>query len=278
MKGNSKRKGKPQIIAIWIVVVIVLITSIGIAVKKLIFDKNGDESDSYEITMKAIEKTESKEDFFVQISSSSRIYDKKISQQVSTNGYIYTTDKKDFVYIYANTKSNTLGSAANDFDVTVAMYSDGKNVYDNSTGKDELVEGITCEEFNNIVSEYELYKFNKEDVIKFTFNEDKNYKDGKSGDMLISFTRPNENVMNSLKEAISQYTKEDVSVEKINVVSAIAIYSIYEGTVISQSCSFNVNYEQENGNVIKYSTETNITYFDEENTESTSFISTKSEA
>jgi len=279
MITSKKKRRKPLVIILWIAVSIIILTATVFLIKKLFGDKGKEkDKDSYLIVMEAIEKTESMEDFFIQTSSTSKINNGKVSQQVVTNGYIYTLDKKEFVYVYANTESKTVGSAANDFNVTVSMYSDGTHVYDNSTGKSEIVEGITCDEFDKIVSEYELYKPKKEDVIKFTFNEDQNIKDGKSGDMIISLSRLDEKVIKSIKEALSQNTGEEVNSEKINILSATAIYSIYDGTVVSQSCSFSVNYAKQNGTVVKYFTETNINYLKETDIEDTSFISTEAEA
>ncbi len=278
MNTCKKKRWKNLTIILSIVVLIGILTTAVFVLKKVFFNDNQECADSYQMIIDAIANTEALEDFFVQVSSTSRITDENLSQQVVTNGYIYTLDKKEFVYVYANTESKTVGSAANDFNVTVSMYSDGTHVYDNSTGKNEIVEGITCDEFDKIVSEYELYKPKKEDIIKFTFNEDQNIKDGKSGDMIISLSRLDEKVIKSIKEALSQNTGEEVNSEKINILSATAIYSIYDKTVVSQSCSFSVNYEKQNGTVVKYFTETNINYLKETDIEDTSFISTEAEA
>lgn len=262
---------------LWIGLAVIFVAVAVITVFILFHGTQKKKSETYTLVHTAIGKTEALDDFIIQISSSSLITDGAVSQKNTTQGYIYTLEDKEFVYVYANTTSNTTGTAAEDFDVTVAMYSDGKHVYDNSTGKDELIEDMTCSEFNEIVAEYELYKYDEADVLSVAFNENTMAEGENNGDMIVTLSRPTDKVLASLAKGMASATGEAVSAEELTVLSAKVIYSIYDSMILSQSCSFEVSYKRADGKTVRYSTATNIVYVEEENFDDANIISAEQE-
>ncbi len=269
---NDKRSVPMILLSASIVAVIALITAV------IILTVNGLHSETYKMVSKAIKNTEALEDFTIQISSSTLMTGGGISQQTDTEGYIYTLDNMDFVYVYANTSSDTSDESVKDFDVTASMYSDGKHVYDNSTGKDEIIEDFTCEEFDEIVSQYELYKYKEPDATNVAFNESDIKGQEGEGDLIVTLSKPNDSVLNALAEGMSTATGEKVTKNDLKVISASVTYSIYDDLIAGQTCNFSVSYTRSDGEVIQYSTATHILYMEETSDEIESLIGKEEDA
>lgn len=228
------------------------------------FLKNKHKSETYDIVTNAIAKTEAQEDFIVEIFSSALVTTDTTLRRTDTNGYIYARDNLDFVYIFANTASTTPSNPSLDFNVTVAMYSDGEQVYDNSTGKDVPV-NMTCQEFNAIVSEYGLYKYDEADVVQVAYEENRleEYKGG--GEMIVTLSKPQDAVLEAYAEALTEVTGEPVNKAALNILLAQVTYSIYNDMVAAQTCNFTVEYQCADGQTVQYASSTHILYLEEDN-------------
>ena len=248
-------KYRPLIISSAILVLAVIVVLVAVLVKP--------HSETYKMVQKAIKNTEALDEYTIQIASSSLYCADGITQQIDTDGYIYVQKEIDFVYIYANTASTTSDDSVKDFDVTVSMHSDGEHVYDNLTGKDEIIEDITCEEFDEIVAGYELYRYDEKDVTQVAFEENSLEEYAGSGDMTVTLSRPNQKAMEALAEGMSTATGEEVTADDLTVVAASVTYSIYNEMVMSQTCNFTVSYERSDGKIVECSTATHILYTEE---------------
>lgn len=208
---------------------------------------------------KAIEKTEKNKEYAVQISSSATIILGEFEKEISTDGYIYSEGSADKTVVYVNTSSETPDDTQQDFDVTALMYTDGKKVYDNTTGSPKEIE-MSVDEFYEIVDEYELYKYDDKDVVDIEYH-DKETEEYKGGQTIVTLKKPNEKVLKAYASAISEITGENVSSDELDVKSAVAIYSIYDDLVVSQTCNFNVEYVCEDSQILEYLGTTQVSYY-----------------
>lgn len=237
-----------------------LVAAIAIVIMAVL---GGRSDDTYKMVQNAIRNTEAKKDPIIQLSSSSLTTGGGISQQVDTEGYIYTLSQADLTYVYVNTASSTSDESVEDFDVTVAMYSDGEFVYDNSTGKDVVIEDMTCEEFDEIVSEYGLYQYKKSDVTSVAFNENTLEGMENNGDMVVTLSRPNDGVMDALAQSMAAATGEEVDAEDLDILAASVTYSIYDEMVAGQTCNFTVSYQRADGETVQIASATHVLYLEE---------------
>lgn len=209
------------------------------------------EPDSHEIVAAAIQKTEDKDPFIVQIYSYGTVSAGDVSQTMQTVGYVYGENDLDYVSIYVNTSSETENADEADYDVTVAMYCDGEAVYDH-TGSTAVRMDMTCEEFREIVSRYGLYHYDEADVTEITYtqNEAENYN---GGQYTVTLTKPSDETMEAYAGILSDATGETVTKEDLSVLSAYVLYSIYDDEVVTQTCSFTVAYTASDGRMVRYS-------------------------
>ena len=252
---------------------IIISSSVLIVLLIVIFAVSG-RSDIYKMVTDAIEKTESKEDFMLEFSSSSLIMTGSVSQQIDSSGYIAAADNLENVFVQINTKSSTPSAPQNDFDITASMYSDGEYVYETVNGKDTPLD-MTVEEFNDIISEYGLYRYNEPDVEKAVFEENEIYKG--SGDVTVTLKTPGRQVLQSYAAKIAEITGENISTNDLVVTRAQVVYSIYNGEVGAQTCNFEVEYTTQSGEKIRYSSSAHVLYFSTQEEESVRYIDTTPE-
>lgn len=229
-------------------------------------------SETYTMVMDAIEKTEAKEQFVLEFQSSSLITYGEVMQQTTSSGYIGAKKNLDEVYIHMNTKSESLPDASSDFDVTASMYSDGEKVYEYIGGTDTELD-MTVDEFNEIVSQYGLYRYKESDVREVSFEENTLPEYKGSGDMTVTLKKPEREVLSAYAGTVSALTGEDVKPADLTIVSAKVVYTIYNGEVGAQTCNFDVEYTDESGEKFRLQSSSHILYFDsDEETESVEFI------
>ncbi len=259
--NNEKKKvvvGSVVAVLIFIVLIVVIVVT--------------HHSETYTMVMNAIEKTEAKEQFVLEFQSSSLITYGEVMQQTTSSGYIGAKKNLDEVYIHMNTKSESFPDASSDFDVTASMYSDGEKVYEHVGGIDTELD-MTVEEFNEIVSQYRLYRYNDSDVIEVAFDENKLPEYKNSGDMTVTLKKPEREVLSAYAGTVSAITGEDVKPSDLTIVSAKVVYTIYNGEVGAQTCNFDVEYTDESGEKFRLQSSSHILYFDsDEETESVEFI------
>lgn len=240
------------IIALLVVIFVILFFALG----------HRSYSETYDIVIKAIEKTEAQADFLVEISSCAMVTTDETLRRTDTNGYIYARDHLDFVYIYANTASTTPSNPSLDFCVTVALYSDGKQVYDNSTGKEVPID-MSCQEFNDIISEYELYRYEEADVLQVAYEENQQ-AEYNGGEMTVTLSKPQDAVLEAYARALTEITGEPVGKSALKVILAQVVYSIYDDMVAAQTCNFTVEYQCTDGQTVQYASSAHIVYLEEE--------------
>lgn len=221
--------------------------------------KEPEPGETYVFVNAAIAKTEALDNFMLQLNSAAQVTLDGQSQRTDTTGYIYSDKEMDLLYAYINSKSASSINPEADFDVTVALHSDGKQVYDNATGKDVPVD-MTCEEFETIVEEYGLYHYDEKHVKSVSFNE--NQKDGyeNSGNITVKLTTPGDKVLTNYAKVIEEIAEEPVNKEDLKVMEANVIYAIYEEMVTGQSYRFCVEYTSTKGEKITYQTSSEVTY------------------
>lgn len=212
----------------------------------------------HELMAAAIEKTEARDSFTIQICSTGTVSVGDVSQTVQTSGYLYTQGDKDYTSIYVNTSSDTENAEAADFDVTVAMYCDGEHVYDN-TGAAPVRMDMSCQEFQQIVSEYGLYHYDPADATDITYS--KNEKEGYNGGQYsVTLAKPSDEVLVGYAGVLSEATGQTVAKEDLQVLSAYVLYSVYDGEVVTQTCSFTVSCTMADGREAYYSAVNQVAY------------------
>lgn len=216
------------------------------------------EQTKHEQVASAIEKTEARDSFTIQIYSTGTISAGDVRQSVQTSGYLHTEGETDYTSIYVNTSSRTENATSADFDVTVAMYCDGKDVYDN-TGSVPVQMDMTCQEFQQIVGEYGLYHYDVADITDITYAETE--KEGfNGGQYSVTLSKPRDEILSAYAGILSDATGETVAKENLTVLSAYVLYSIYDGEVVSQTCSFTVCCTMADGKDAYYSAVNQVTY------------------
>lgn len=250
MKISNRRK---YLIAIAVIVLL----AVGIGLWFFL----GREPDRHKEVAKAIEYTEGLDTFLVQIYSAGTLTSGNVTQKTQTAGYLYSESDQSMVSVYVNTKSSTSNAPEEDFDVTAAMYCDGKQVYDNTDGRSEPMD-MSCEEFMRIVSQYGLYSYDRAMSTDIAYEE--NTLEGMNGGQYsVTLTAPADPVLEAYAGILSQTTSEEVRKEDLKILSAYAVYSIYDEKVVTQTCSFTVEYTTKTGKVVRYETVNQVTYLDD---------------
>lgn len=226
----------------------------------VLWKKPDKELDYHQIVAAAMEKTESEKGFVIQLYSTGTLSIENASQTVQTNGYLYASADSDYTSIYVNTSSSTENAEAEDFNVTVAMYCDGQDVYDN-TGNSPVKMDMTCEEFQQIVGEYGLYHYDVADATEITYTEN-TMEQYNGGQYSVSLTKPSDTVLEAYAGVIADATEETVTKEDLKVVSAYVLYSIYDDALVTQTCSFTVQYTMADGRTASYHAMNQIAYLE----------------
>ena len=219
------------------------------------------ETETYQLVNNAIKNTESMQDFMIQLGTTAKIMIGDVTQETSTAGYIVSLDNMNDVYVYVNTSSYTPNNTEADFNVTVSMFSDGEKVYDNSSGKNVEID-MTCEELEDIVKSYELYKYNEKDAKNTSFLENEMSGYENSGEMTITLSAVNDEVLEAYAAKLSEITGEDVKKSDLNLTAAFVTHSIYEEKVQAQTYTFEVEYITESGETVDYSVTSKVSYMD----------------
>lgn len=248
---NKKKK--------WLIVATVAVVVTAAAVTAVILSRPEEpEPSHHQILAGAMAASEAKNPFMLQIISSGTLSAGNVSQTVQTAGYLYDDSSKDYTSIYVNTSSTTENAQTSDYDVTLSMYCDGEGVYDN-TGSTPVAMDMTCQEFQQIVSQYSLYHYDPALATDISYN--KNETEGfDGGQYSVTLSRPSDAVLAAYADIIAQATGETVAPEDLQVMSAYAIYSVYSGQVVSQTCSFTVNYTMSDGRTAQYSAVNQVAY------------------
>ena len=234
-------------------------------------------SETYTMVRDAIEKTEAKESFTLEFQSSSLITYGDVMQHTTSSGYIGAENNLDDVYIHMNTKSESYPDNTSDFDVTASMHSDGEKVYEYIGGVATELD-ITVEEFNDIVSEYGLYRYRESDVKQVSFEENTLPEYKGSGDLTVTLKKPADDVLAAYAETVSSLTGDNVKQSDLTIVMAEVVYSIYNGEVGAQTCNFDVEYTDQNGKKFRLQSSSHILYFGDEDAESVEYITDEQEA
>lgn len=238
----------------------VLLAAVAVVLAMLLREKPETEPDYHQIVAAAVEKAEEQEGFVIQLYSTGTISVDNASQTVQTNGYLYASADSDYTSIYVNTSSSTENAEATDFDVTVAMYCDGQGVYDN-TGNSPVKMDMTCEEFQQIVGEYGLYHYDVADAAEITYTEN-SMEQYNGGQYSVSLTRPSDTVLEAYAGVMADATGETVTKEDLTVVSAYVMYSVYDDALVTQTCSFTVQYTMADGRTASYHSMNQIAYLE----------------
>lgn len=259
MKTKSEKKINIKII---IIVSVLALAVTGMATFLFIRFYEPDTSEIYGFLTEAMENTESSEAFLAQIMSTAQLTVGDNVQITTTKGYVSSEESLGDVYVYLNTKSETPSNPSADYDVTLSMFTDGEKVYDDSTGTKEEID-ITVEEFNSIINEYRLYRYNENDVEKVEFDENELEEFSGSGTVTVSLSKPAENVLRAYAQTVSELTGENVKTDDLNVNSAFVTYTVFEDRISAQVCTFAVEYVSENGETIHYSVTNQVAYIDD---------------
>jgi hypothetical protein len=212
----------------------------------------------------------------IQLNSAAQVTISNQTQRTDTTGYIYADKEADLLYAYVNTKSISSANPEADFDVTVALHSDGTQVYDNSIGKDVPVD-MTCEEFEAIVGEYGLYHYEEQNVISVKFNENQMEDFENSGNIMVKLSTPGDKVLTSYAQKMEEIAEEPVDKKDLKVIEADVIYAVYEEMVVSQSYRFGVEYTRTNGETIQYLASSEVTFTDNANQNDYEYIISETE-
>ncbi len=260
---EKKNKNKPKMNKkIWILVIIVLSLAVCVALTIMKLTRIDSVSEIYELLTGAMETTESNGEFVAQITSKSQFSMGDEVQVTTTRGYISSNDDPDDVYVYLNTVSETPANPEKDHDVTVSMFTDGEKVYDDTSGTNVEID-MTVEEFNSIIDEYGLYRYDEKDVDRVEYDENELSDFSGSGTVTVFLTTPGEDILEGYANAIAFATGESVGTEELKVNSAFVTYTLFEEAVSAQTCTFAVEYKSESGETVYYSVTNQVAYIDD---------------
>lgn len=215
-----------------------------------------DTSEVYAMVEQAVGKTEAKEDLGLQISSSAMITDNGTLRKTETSGYIYRISDLGRVLVHVNTKSTTPEDPSRDFDVTVAMFSDGQKVYDISAGEETEVD-MSCEEFDRVVSGLSFYRYREADVVEVRYEE--NEMEGyDGGELSLTLAKPGDETLEAIAGSLAELLGEPVDKDGLVSVDARVDMSIYSGMLCGQSCNFTVEHTCQDGRKVRYATATHV--------------------
>lgn len=218
-----------------------------------------DYTDLHTLVSNAIDKSEAQESFVLQLTTASELSIGTNAKRTDITGYIVSEDNMEDVLLYLNTFSTSSYDDAEDYDVTVSLYSDGEKVYDNSTGKAVEVD-VTAQEFKDIVSEFSLYRYSIEDAKEVSFAE--NYMEGydKSGNVTVKLKTPSDKVLASYAQTISEAVGEEIEVSDLTLNTAHITYGVYYDMVTTQQYTFSVSCELKDGQRLTYTVTSQVSY------------------
>ncbi|MBR3988217.1 MAG: hypothetical protein IKK10_02825 [Clostridia bacterium] len=220
--------------------------------------------DVHDIVCKAIDKAEADKTFILQLDTAAQINVGNMEQKTETSGYITSVEELDLTHFYLNTFSSTTDNPDADFDVTVSVFSDGERVWDNSGGTAVELD-ITCEEFDEIVDSFSLYKYNTNNVRDVLYIPKEIEGFDTSGEVTVILNTPEENVLSAYAEKLSEITEEKVNANELKILNAVVSYSLFDGKVQSQTYSFTVEYITSAGIAVRYGVSSQSAYGDPNN-------------
>ena len=142
------------------------------------------------------------------------------------------------------------------------MFTDGEKVYDDTSGTNVEID-MTVEEFNSIIDEYGLYRYNEKDVDRVEYDENELSDFSGSGTVTVFIATPGEDILEGYANAIAFATGESVGTEELKVNSAFVTYTLFEEAVSAQTCTFAVEYKSESGETVYYSVTNQVAYIDD---------------
>ncbi len=218
-----------------------------------------DYTDLHALVSDAIDKSEAQETFMLQLTTASELSIGANTKRTDITGYIVADNNMEDVLLYLNTFSTSSYDDAEDYDVTVSLYSDGEKVYDNSTGKNVEVD-VTAQEFKDIVSDFSLYRYSVEDAKEVTFAE--NHMEGydKSGNVTVKLKAPSDKVLASYARAISDAVGEEIEVSDLRLNTAHITYGIYYDMVTTQQYTISVSCTLKDGQKLTYTVTSQVSY------------------
>lgn len=241
--------------------VVVLLLAIALI---LFFSLRSGDDDVHKILAEAITKAEADKTFVLQLDTAAQITIEDMEQKTETSGYITSLEEFDITHFYLNTVSKTTDNSESDFDVTVSVYSDGEKVWDNSGGTDVELD-ITCQEFDEIVDSYSLYRYDTDNVKDVVYIPQELQGFDTSGEITVILTKPEDNVLSVYAEKLSEITKEKVNKDDLKVLNSVVSYSLFDGQVQSQTYSFTVEYAVDSDVVVRYGVSSQSAYGDPNN-------------
>lgn len=208
----------------------------------------------------AIQKTEARPGFVIQLTSAGTLMIDKASRTVQTTGYLYDASDSDYAAIYVHTSSSTEHAQADDFDVTVSMYCDEKGVFDN-TGSTPKKMDMTREQFLEVVDGYGLYHYDVADATEITY-KDYSSEAHKGGQFSVTLRKPTDAVLEAYAGVLAEGTGEPVTKADLEILSAYVLYSVYDGELVTQTSCFTVEYKMRDGRTATYEAMNQIAYVD----------------
>ncbi len=261
MNLKAKFLSKKKLIITSILLVLVIVSLVLFFVLKK--DNEEDPLDKYIVmAQNAIDNTENIDECYTSFNTSSLIELKESYQNLNTSGNIIRIKNDEAndieTLVSINSSSSTYPDSKGDYEITANLFSDGEKVYDNTSGTNIEVD-MTADEFKEITDKFELYHFDVNDV-KSTSYEPFSEMVNEGGQVVVNLKNPNDNVLEAYAAAIGDLLEENVKKDDLITKSALVIYSISQNRIVSQTCSFVVEYEHEGGENIRYSGSTQIAF------------------
>ncbi len=253
-KPKKKKQMLPVVLS---AVALVLIASLVI-----VFIVVNDHSEIYKMVKKAIVNTESQSEVLLRFDTTANVTQGEKVYKTDTGGVVCGFNNMKDVFVSINAVSTTPEDTSSDFNVTASFYSDGEKVYDISSGA-EVEADITPQEFDSIISEYELYRYKESYAKEAIFNENQLEEFKGSGEVTVTLTSPGDEVLSVYAQAISEFTGEKVTKDDLKVNAAFVSYVIYDELVSNQSYTFSVEYTPRNGDKVFYTVSSQVSFSDE---------------
>ena len=253
--SSGKVRSRKKLFAILASVLVVAVVAVIIVVVVL----SANSTSTYKRLTKAIDNAESMSDFLLEYSTRQTVVYGSTTQDIASIGHILSIDNMDRVYVEINTQSSNSDNPDMDGTATATLYTDGKKVYDITTGTKTEVD-MSADEFNDIVNEFGLYRYDPKDVKEEQFTENEKEELKGSGFITVSLNTPGEKVMQAYAQEISVLTGDDVTAEDLTPVAAYVQYYIQDDAVKTQSYTFTVKYTANNGAVLNYTVNSDISY------------------
>lgn len=216
-------------------------------------------TDAYKFVTKGIENAEALDDFLLEYSTRQIVTFGDATQDILTAGYLVSFDDMDTVSVEINTESYSSYDSNGNGSASVTLLYENEKVYDISTGTSQEID-ISPQEFESIISDFGLYEYSPKNVEEEQLIENEKEELEGSGTVTVSLKAPEKPVLDAYAKEISSLTGESVSAKDLTPVAAFVQYGIYENKVTSQSYTFTVKYTASNGETLKYTVNSDITY------------------